>query len=268
MLIDTHCHLTMSGLVGRVDEVLARARAAGVTDVITVAVNPADAQAALRLLAGRPNLFLVAGVHPHEAGQCDPGTLDALRAVLRGDDVVSELKRRIVGVGETGIDLHYDFAVPQRQEEVFEVHLALAAELQLPVVIHARESEPRVCEILAAHPRLAGHVVWHCYSADVAVTRRVLDLGGYCSFTGVVTFRNAAAIRASARLVPRDRIMIETDAPYLTPEPVRKIRPNEPALLVHTARFLADLRGETFAEFAAATTANAIRFFSLPEEQS
>jgi TatD DNase family protein len=243
-----------------------------VTRVILVAVNPTDARAALRLLEGRAGLFLVAGVHPHEAGQSDPQTIDALRALLRGDPGVpgltAGLKSRIVGVGETGLDLHYNFAPPQRQEEVFQAHLALAEELGLPVVIHARQSESRVCDILAQHPRLAGRVVWHCYSADTAVTRRVLDLGGHCSFTGVVTFKNAETIRASARLVPRDRIMVETDAPYLSPEPVRKIRPNEPALLVHTARFLADLRGETFAEFAAATTANAVRFFGLPEETS
>jgi TatD DNase family protein len=258
MLIDTHCHLTMSGLVEQVDDVLARARAAGVMRAVVVAVNPADARAALDLLASHPNLFLVAGVHPHEAGKCDARAIDELRA----------LRSRIVGVGETGLDLHYNFAPPQRQEEAFELQLALAEELELPVVIHARESEARVCEILGQHPRLAGRVVWHCYSGDTAMTRRVLDLGGYCSFTGVVTFKNADTIRASARLVPRDRIMVETDAPYLSPEPMRKIRPNEPALLVHTARFLADLRGETLAEFAAATTANAVRFFGLPEDES
>ena len=267
MLIDTHCHLTLSALAAQADDVLARARAAGVTRVILVAVNPADAQAALHLLDGRPDLFLVAGIHPHEAGQCDAPMLDALKAVLHGDGLARALKARIVGVGETGLDLHYSFAPPPRQEQVFETHLALAEELGLPVVIHARESEARVCDILAGHPRLAGRVVWHCFSADTPMTRRVLDLGGCCSFTGVVTFKNADVIRASARLVPRDRILVETDAPYLSPAPVRKIRPNEPALLVHTARFLADLRGETFAEFAAATTANAVRFFGLPEDK-
>jgi TatD DNase family protein len=235
--------------------------------VIVVAVTPADARAALPLLQQHPHLFLVAGIHPHEAGRCDQQSLDELRALLRGEGCAAGLKRRIVGVGETGIDLHYDFAPPRRQEEIFELHLALAAEFNLPVVIHARESEARVCEILGTHPHLAGRVVWHCFSADTRVARRVLDLGGYCSFTGVVTFKNAATIRETARLMPRDRLMIETDAPYLTPEPMRKIRPNEPALLVHTAAFLADLRGESPAELAAATTANAERFFGLSEEQ-
>jgi TatD DNase family protein len=265
MLIDTHCHLTSPELVDRAEDVLARARAAGVGRAILVAVNPGDARAALTLLAGRPELFLVAGVHPHEAGTCSAEVWRELASVLRGQGLDDDLRRRIVGVGETGLDFHYDFAPRARQEEVFEAHLALAVELGLPVVIHARESEPRVCEILARFPHLAGRVVWHCFSGDQALARRVLDLGGFCSFTGVVTFKKADIIREAARFVPLDRIMVETDAPYLSPEPLRKVRPNEPALLVHTARFLAALRGADEREFAAATTANAVRFFGLPE---
>jgi TatD DNase family protein len=265
MLIDTHCHLTFPGLAERAPEVIAQARAAGVERLITVAVDGPDAQAALRLMDGDAGLFLVAGTHPHEAGKCDATALEALKKLLRGDELAPDLRARIVGVGEIGLDLHYNFAPPDRQEDVFRRHLVLAEELGLPVVIHARESEARVCDILDEHPQLTGRVLWHCYSGDTRLTRRILDQGGYCSFTGVVTFKNAGTIRDAARLVPRDRIMIETDAPYLSPEPVRKIRPNEPALLVHTARFLADLRGESFEDFAAATTANAVRFFRLPE---
>ncbi len=265
MLIDTHCHLTSAGLVEQAADVLARARAAGVDRMILVAVDVHDARAALQLICSDPDLFLVAGIHPHEAGKCDAAALDALQKLVRGDGLPSALKARMVGVGETGLDLHYDFAPPQRQEEVFRTHLALAEELGLPVVIHARESEARVCTILDEHPHLAGRVLWHCFSGDTTLARRILDQGGHCSFTGVVTFKNANTIRDAARYVPRDRIMVETDAPYLSPEPMRKIRPNEPALLVHTARFLADLRGERFDDFAAATTANAVRFFHLPE---
>lgn len=267
MLIDTHCHLTSSDLVAQIDTVLARARTAGVQRLVLVAVNPADARAALALLATHPELFLVVGIHPHEAGTCTTDRWAELAALLRGTEVPAALQPRMVGVGETGLDLHYDFAPPSQQEEVFRAHLALAAELGLPIVIHARESETRVCAILAEYPALAGRVVFHCFSGDVAVARQVLDLGDYCSFTGVVTFKKADSIRAAARYVPAARIMVETDAPYLSPEPVRKVRPNEPALLVHTARFLAELRGERYEDFAAATTANAVRFFNLPEEQ-
>jgi TatD DNase family protein len=265
MLIDTHCHLTSPGLVERADEVLASARQAGVARVIVVAVNPADARAALALMAGRPQLYLVAGIHPHEAGQCDPEKFAELAGLLRGEGLADDVRARIVGVGETGMDLHYDFAPPQRQEEVFRAHLELAEEVGLPVVIHGRRAEERICGILAEHPDLAGRVVFHCYSGDRTLTRMVLDAGCYCSFTGVVTFPKSASIQESAGYVPADRLFLETDAPYLSPEPVRKMRPNEPALLVHTARFLADLRSEDFADFAARTTANAIRFFKLPE---
>jgi len=265
MLIDSHCHLTFAGLVEQAPDVLARARAAGVGRMILVAVDAGDAQAGLRLMNDQPDLFLVAGIHPHETAKCDAAGIEALKKLIRGDELAANLKARIVGIGETGLDLHYNFAPPERQEEVFRMHLALAEELRLPVVIHARESEARVCNILDEHPRLTGRVLWHCFSGDTTLARRILAQGGYCSFTGVVTFKNAGTIRESARYLPRDRIMVETDAPYLSPEPVRKIRPNEPALLVHTARFLADLRGESFDDFAAATTANAVRFFHLPE---
>ena len=131
MLIDTHCHLTSPELVGRADAVLERACSAGVERAILVAVNPADAQAALRLLVGRPDLFLVAGLHPHEAGKCSAATLAALGSTLRGIGLATELKRRIVGVGETGLDWHYDFTPKAQQEDVFRAHLELAVEVNL-----------------------------------------------------------------------------------------------------------------------------------------
>lgn len=265
MLIDTHCHLTYAGLAERLDEVLVRARSVGVERMILVAQDPADAYAAVDLIGLRPELFLVAGIHPHKAAQCSPQDFEALTALQRGEGPAAAVRERIVGVGETGLDFHYDFASPERQEEVFRAHLELAAELGRPVVIHARESEQRVCEILEEFPRLRGKVVFHCFSGDTGLARRALELACYLSFTGVVTFKNAKTIRESALNAPIDRIMIETDAPYLSPEPVRNVRPNEPALVVHTARFMAELRGEDYATFAAATTANAIRFFGLPE---
>ncbi len=271
MLTDAHCHLTSPEFADRMDAVLAAARAAGVGRIIQVAVNPEDARAALRLIeaqgsaaqrgaAPHPELFLVAGIHPHEAGTATAAQLAEIRAILSGNP-------QAVGVGETGLDFHYEFAPHARQEEIFRAHLALAEELNLPVVIHSRESESRVCDILAEYRTLTGapgRVVFHCFSGDVAIARRALDLGCYLSFTGVVTFKKAAPIQESARFAPADRIMVETDAPWLSPEPVRKTRPNEPALLVHTAQFLARLRGVSYETLVAQTTANAIRFFHLP----
>jgi len=268
MLIDTHCNLTSREFRGKVPDVLRRATEAGVTRAILVAEDPRDAHAGLELLEEHANLYIAAGVHPHRAAKCDRDVLTALAEVLRGERARSDLKPRIVAVGETGLDFHYDFSPRKQQEEVFHAQLTLAVQLGRPVVIHARAAEVRVCEILADYAALAGRVVFHCFSADTTIARRVLDLGCSCSFTGVVTFPKAEAIQQAARYVPRDRIMLETDAPYLSPEPVRKIRPNEPALLVHTARFLADWRGETLDTLAAATTANAVRFFGLREDAS
>ena len=266
MLIDTHCHLTSPELLSKLEAVLASARAAGVERMILVAVNQADARAAMSIVGQHQGTFLVVGIHPHEAGKCGQEDIAALRALLLGEGAAAGLADRIVGIGETGLDFFYDFAPPRRQEEVFKAQLEMASDLGRPVVIHARQSEVRVCEILADFPLLAGRVVFHCFSGDTAIARRALDLGCCLSFTGVVTFKRSETIQASARYVPRDRIMLETDAPYLSPEPVRKIRPNEPALLVHTARYLADLRQEDFEALAAFTTANALRFFGLPEE--
>jgi TatD DNase family protein len=149
---------------------------------------------------------------------------------------------------------------------VFRFQIELALEVGRPIIIHARESEPRVCDILSEYAGLADRVVFHCFSGGAGLARRALDLGFWLSFTGVVTFRNADSIREAARLAPRERIMVETDAPYLSPEPVRKMRPCEPAFVAHTARFLAELRSEDFGDFAAATTANAERFFGLAPE--
>ena len=266
MLIDTHCHLTFDDLAPRVGAVLERARDAGVTRVVNVATTLDEARAGLDLLTEFPNVYLVAGIHPHEAGKCTSDDLEALAALHGGQWQTDADRRRIVGIGETGLDFHYDFAPPNRQEAVFLAHLELACELQRPVVVHARQAEQRVCDILADYPQLDGRVVFHCYSQGSAVARRILDLGCRLSFTGVVTFKNAETVRESARYAPLERIMVETDAPYLSPEPVRKIFPNEPGFVAHTARFMAELRGESFEVFAAATTANAIEFFGLPEE--
>ncbi len=265
MLIDTHCHLTFDDLFSQVEAVLHRAQAAGVTRVIDVATNIADARRAVGLSAEHRNVYLAAGIHPHEAARTSDDDLAALGDLHRGR--WAELPAdRLVAIGETGLDFHYDFATPPQQEALFRFHLELACETGRPVIIHAREAESRVCDILADYPMLLGRVVFHCYSGGIELTRRILDMGFWLSFTGVVTFRNAQAIRESARIVPDNRLMVETDAPFMSPEPVRKQRPCEPALVVHTARFLAQLREDSYESLAAATTANAIRFFQLPEE--
>lgn len=259
MLIDTHCHLTFPELGSQTDALIERAAEQGVDRMIAVATTPADAADATRILESHENVFMAAGIHPHEAGKCTDGDLAALAAMHR------DPHPRLVAVGETGLDFHYDFAPRDRQEEVFRFQLELACEVGRPVVIHAREAEDRVCDILSDYAALVGRVVFHCFSANSTTARRIVDMGYWLSFTGVVTFPNADEIRQAARLVPDDRIMVETDAPYMSPVPVRKIRPCEPAFAAHTAKFLAELRGVAYDDFAAATTRNAERFFGLCE---
>ncbi len=264
-LIDTHCHLTSPELTSRLDAVLDRARQVGVDRVICVATDLADTRKALELMAGRPELYLVAGLHPHQIGPGWADELEAMAQLLRGVGLPADLGPRLVGWGETGLDFYYHFSPAARQEQAFRAQLELATALGLPVVIHARRSEARVCELLTGFPQLRGRVVFHCFSGDVALARQALEQEAYFSLTGVVTFKNAQTIQATARFLPQDRIMVETDAPYLSPEPVRRSRPNQPAFLVHTVRFLADLRGQDPEELAAITTANAVRFFRLRE---
>lgn len=267
MLVDAHCHLTFDELASQVDDVLARACEAGVRRMVTVSTTVSDARAALGLIEPYPQVFLAAGIHPHEAAKTTPDELAALADLHRGDWNDRAAAERLVAVGETGLDFHYDFATPEQQEAVFRRHIELACEVGRPLVIHARQAEQRVCDILAEYPELAGRVVFHCFSGGPELARRALDLGFLLSFTGVITFKNAGDLRESARLAPADRILVETDAPFLAPEPVRKMRQCEPAFVVHTARFLAELRAEPFDVLAAATTANAERFFNLPGEQ-
>ncbi len=262
-LVDTHCHLTYDDLAPQIGAVLQRAADAGVTRCITVATDPADAARALALMRLHPAVFLAAGIHPHGAARADAEQLAALADLHHGRAAGVEAAR-LVAVGETGLDFHYDFAPRDVQERVFRAQLELACDVRRPVIIHARQAEARVCEILDEYEPLRGRVVFHCFSGDEALARRVLTGGWWLSFTGVVTFKNADAIRAAARYAPADRVMVETDAPYLSPEPVRKVRPNEPAFVAHTARYLAELRGTSFDDFAATTSANAERFFGLP----
>ena len=266
MLIDTHCHLTFDDLLPQVEAVLKRAREAGVSRVITVGTDVADTRAALSLMESHPHVFLAAGIHPHEAANVTADDLSALAELHRHPSNNENVSQRVVAVGEIGLDFHYEFATPEQQERLFRSQLELACEVGRPVVIHARRAEERVGQILADYPALAERVVFHCFSGGPELARQLLDRGCYLSFTGVVTFKNAGALADSARLAPADRILVETDAPFLTPEPVRRIRPCEPAFVAHTARFLAELRGESFESFAAATTANAERFFNLPGE--
>ncbi len=254
MLIDSHCHLTYEPLTAMRGEVLLRAAEAGVTQMISIGTDLADSRAAIELAAGHANVFASSGVHPHQAGKTEAGWEAELRALAADTNVVA--------IGETGLDYHYDFSPRDRQRAVFEGQLALATDTGKPVVIHCREAHADVMAVLAGFTGLK-RVVFHCFTGTLAEAREILDRGYWISLTGVVTFKNSRELQEVARFLPPDRIMIETDSPYLSPEPVRSRRPNEPALVVYVARRVAELRGVAFEEFAALTRANTIRFFDL-----
>jgi len=254
-MIDTHCHLTFEPLAGDVPGVIERSRAAGVTGWITVGTTLEDSRRAIELAGQYENMYTAVGIHPHEAKDGDAAALSELRRLAK--------QNRVVAVGETGLDFHYNFSQQPDQARVFAAHLDIAKETGLPVVVHSRNAFDETVAILDHSSGGLKGVVFHCFSGSAEQARQLLDRGYYLSFTGVVTFKNAQATRAAAQVVPLDRLMIETDAPYMSPEPVRKQKPNEPALMVHTAQLLADLKGVTLNDLAQATTRSAVEFFGL-----
>jgi len=258
-LVDTHCHLTFDPLAGELPAVIARSRAAGVTAWVTVGTSLEDSHKAIELAGQYENLYAAVGIHPHDAKAADSRALEELRGLAR--------QEKVVAIGETGLDFHYNFSQQPDQKRVFEAHLEIAREIGLPAVIHSREAFDETMEILDRCGGGLKGVVFHCFSGSAEQAHMVLDRGYFVSFTGVVTFKNAEVTRQAAQAVPLDRLMIETDCPYMSPEPVRSRKPNEPALMLHTAQFLAQLKGIGVDALAAATTQTATDFFGLSEPE-
>ena len=255
MLIDTHCHLTDGRLERRLEAVLGRAREAGVAGCICAAASVPDSESAAELAAAHEGVFCMAGVHPHDAGAADDDYLDRLTELAGGPGNVA--------IGEIGLDYHYEFSPRRVQQDVFAAQLDLAGRLGKPVVVHTREALGDTLAILRQSSARPERVVFHSFTGDGGETRLVLDAGCWVSYSGIATFDKADAIRQAAAVVPDDRIMVETDAPYLSPEPVRKMKTNEPANVAHVARCLARARGAEAEDFAELTTANAASFFAL-----
>jgi TatD DNase family protein len=201
-------------------------------------------------------MYATVGIHPHDAKSADAAALEELKRLGHSD--------KVVAVGETGLDFHYNFSKQPDQRRVFEAHLGIARELNLPVIVHSRNAFEETMEILGRSGGGLRGVVFHCFSGSADEARLVLERGYHVSFTGVVTFKNAEKTREAARVIPLDRLMVETDCPYMSPEPVRSQKPNEPALMAHTARCLAGLKGMNMGDFAEATTQTAVTFFNLP----
>jgi TatD DNase family protein len=247
-VIDTHAHLDACAESAPV--LLTRARAAGVSRVVAVGSGIASCRTTLAIAGSEDGVACALGIHPHQAGSEEAGRLDELAELLNDP--------RTVAVGETGLDFYRDYAPRDSQRRVFQGQLSLAADLGLPVVVHTREADDETAALLASFD---GTVVLHCFSSppllDVALER-----GYYVSFAGNVTFPKATELRAAAARVPADRILSETDCPYLAPQPVRG-RPNEPAYVVHTLAALAEFRGDQVETLAAQIDENATTVFGL-----
>ncbi len=260
-LIDTHCHLADPKLGVDLEDVLERAGAAGVTRMISVgAIGSIECDRRTVAISERhPNVFAAVGVHPHDAKDCTPARIAELRDLARSP--------RVVAIGESGLDFHYMHSSAAAQEAALRAHLELASELGKPIVIHCRDAEDRIIEILReiGIPRAGG--VIHCFTGNASAAGIFIDLGFHISFSGILTFKNALAVREAARTVPDDRLMIETDAPYLAPEPYRGKR-NEPAFVRGTLEVLAQTRDADPDLVAARIVENAQGLFRLPADPS
>jgi TatD DNase family protein len=253
-LIDSHAHLTMPELCDQLQAILDRAREAGVERVISVGVNLEDSRAVLRLCEAHPELIqAVIGFHPHEAAKVTDAQIAALTELLDHPAVV--------GFGEIGLDYHYDFSPRDVQRQVFAKQLAVAADHPLPLVIHSREAFDDTARLLIEHGFEQRPVVFHCFTGTADQVQHAARHGWRISFTGVVTFAKSQWLQRIARTYPLEHLMLETDSPYLSPEPVRSQRPNEPALVAHIARFLAELRGLAYEDFVERTSENTGGFY-------
>ena len=256
-MIDTHCHLTYKGLHERVDDVIAAAADAGVDRMISVGTTPADAEKARALSHRKENIYFTAGLHPHYAeGYTDKAALlDALHEKLTDP--------KCVAIGEMGLDRHYPDPPIDLQRRVFEWQLELASEdgFDKPIIIHNREATGETLSVLSASGIAPERFVFHCFTGTADELDAILNFGSMVSLTGIVTFGSAKDLAEATDRIPLDRLMIETDSPYLTPAPHRKVRPNEPRYVADVARFLAQRRGLSLDAFVDAVDRNAQQFF-------
>jgi TatD DNase family protein len=252
MLFDSHCHLTDQQFASDLADVLRRAAQAGVTRMVTICSDAQDAEAAARLARAHDGVWCTAGIHPHQAASARRADLDAVADLLEGD--------RVVAVGETGLDYYYDNAPRSVQRKLLSLHMQLAADLGLPIVVHSRQADD---DTIAAIRSVEGEVlgVLHCFAGSADLLEIGIEAGWMVSFSGLITFKNYEGIDL-IRTVPPEQLLVETDSPYLAPVPHRGKR-NEPAFVREVATEAARARGRDLAEIAALTTSNALRFYGL-----
>ncbi len=255
-LIDTHAHLDEESLAGDVAAVLVRAGEAGIKTILTIGTTTASSAAAVELAESWPQVHAAVGIQPNYGAEA---TLEDWERIV---ELATAAKVR--AIGETGLDAYWDHTPMEVQKPLFDQHLRLSQELDLPFVVHMRDCGAETIEMLREARRRGPLVgVMHSFTGDLATAQACLELGLYISFAGMVTFKKSDELRSVAQQIPVDRILVETDSPYLTPHPHRGKRPNEPAMIVHTARCLAETRRVPFEQFAAETTANARKLFGF-----
>ncbi len=259
MYIDTHAHLNHRQFAADLEAVIVRAKEAGVTQIINVGYDLKSSIEAARLAECSDGFWAACGVHPHDATECGAGTLEELRRLAQ--------EPRLVAIGETGLDFYRNLSPRDVQAETFRALIALALELRLPLIIHVREAHEEALRILVEAGAGAVGGVFHCFSGDWQFARWCLDAGFHLGLDGPVTYPKSDALREVARRAPLDRLLLETDCPYLPPQSRRGER-NEPSLLPEIARCVTQLRGLAIEELAAATTANAARLFRLRGEDA
>ncbi|WMY92854.1 TatD family hydrolase [Snodgrassella communis] len=250
MLIDSHCHLNMPELAARLPQMLENMAQADIRQAIAISVDKTSAAEVLALAEQHPNLFASVGVHPEDQNSVE---------ISLDEFIVAAQHPKVVGIGETGLDYHWCNGDLTWQHARFRTHIQASNHTGLPLIIHTRDAGADTLRLLRENQAQQG--VIHCFTEDTAFAKAVLDLGFYISFSGIVTFKNARQIQEACRYVPLDRILVETDAPYLAPVPKRG-KPNEPAYVRYTAEFVAQLRGDSITTIEEATTANTYRLFN------
>jgi TatD DNase family protein len=253
-LVDSHCHLDFEDFGGDFESVLTRAKESGVARMLTICTRVTKFEQVLKIAEAADNIRCTVGIHPHEA-ENEPDV-----DVARLADLAKHPK--VVGIGEAGLDYFYDKSPRERQQEVFATHIEASRVTGLPIVVHSRDADEDTVRLLRDGARKGGLTgVIHCFTSTQYLADAALEMGFYISLSGIVTFKSAAALRDVAKTIPHDRLLVETDSPYLAPIPMRGKR-NEPAFVKHTASFIADFLGLSLPDLAAQTTANFDRLFT------
>lgn len=254
MLVDSHCHLNYKGLVEEQSEVLERARRSGVTAMLNISTRESEWNDIVATADREPDVWSSIGIHPHEADSHPD--VDLAKLVKQAD------QKRVIAIGETGLDYYYDHSDRDRQRQSFRTHIHAARETGLPIIVHTRDAEDDTAAIMAEEMEQGTYTgVIHCFTASEEFAQKALEMGLFISISGIVTFKNAKDLQDTAAKLPGDRLLVETDAPFLAPVPHRG-KTGEPAFVADTARFLAELRGEEYSNLCETTSRNFYRLFS------